>query len=136
MRKSACLTYYALRFPMAPNSIKPFIPSGLTSRSILLTLLLLPLSSLWLIQQETVRYTFPTWAAPISNVIFIVVVLMFFNGVLEKLFRRRFLNQAEFLMIYFLLSIAACICSDKIGHHLVEFMVHAQWFSTQENEWM
>ncbi len=120
---------------MEPNS-QPSITFRLTFRSILITLLLIPPSNLWLLQQETVRYTFPTWAAPISNVIFIVALLMFGNTVLERVFRRKFLKQAEFLTVYFLLSITACICSDKIGHHLVEFMVHAQWFATQENEWM
>ncbi|HIE27725.1 TPA: hypothetical protein EYP66_10600 [Candidatus Poribacteria bacterium] len=108
----------------------------MTTRAIILTLLLLPLSSLWIIQQETVRYTFPTWFAPISNVVFIVMLLMLLDKILAKLFRRNLLSQSEFLMVYFLLSIGACICSDKIGHHLVEFMVHAQWFATQENEWM
>lgn len=120
---------------MEPNS-QPSITSRLTFRSILITLLLIPPSNLWLLQQETVRYTFPTWAAPISNVIFIVALLMLGNTVLERVFRRKFLSQSEFLTVYFLLSITACICSDKIGHHLVEFMVHAQWFATQENEWM
>ena len=121
---------------MKQHSQKTILRGGLTSRSIILTLVLLPISSLWIIQQETVRYTYPTWVAPISNVVFIVVVLIFLTKILEKLLRRTLLSQAEFLMVYFLLSIGACICSDKIGHHIVEFMVHAQWFATQENEWM
>ena len=109
---------------------------GLTLRSVILALLLIPLNSFWLLQQETVHYTFPTWLAPISNVIFIVMGLMLVNNIWEKLSGHEFLDQAEFLIIYFLLSISSCICSDKIGHHLVEFMVHAQWFADQENEWM
>ena len=117
----------------SPNTI---ILRGLTLRSVLLTLLLIPLNSLWLLQQETVHYTFPTWLSPISNVIFIILGLMLGDKIWERLFGRGLLDQAEFLMIYFLLSISSCICSDKIGHHLVEFMVHAQWFADQENDWM
>ena len=117
----------------SPNTI---ILRGLTLRSVFLTLLLIPLNSLWLLQQETVHYTFPTWLSPISNVIFIILGLMLGDKIWERLFGRGFLDQAEFLMIYFLLSISSCICSDKIGHHLVEFMVHAQWFADQENDWM
>ncbi|MCS5611624.1 MAG: hypothetical protein NZ961_14495, partial [Candidatus Poribacteria bacterium] len=119
-----------------PPSSNTIVLRGLTLRSLLLTLLLIPLNSFWLLQQETVHYTFPTWLAPISNVIFIVLGLILINKIWVELSGRIFLDQTELLIIYFLLSISSCISSDKIGHHLVEFMVHAQWFADQENEWM
>ena len=123
----------ALNTTPSSNTI---VRRGLTIRSVLLTFFLIPLNSFWLLQQETVHYTFPTWLAPISNVIFIVVGLMLINKIWGKLSGCVFLDQSEFLIVYFLLSVSSCICSDKIGHHLVEFMVHAQWFADQENEWM
>ena len=50
-------------------------------RLTLLFLLITPINCYFLFQMELVRYTFPTWVVPLSNVIFILVLVLIINTI-------------------------------------------------------
>ena len=56
---------------------------GLTARVLFLVLLIAPVNCFLLIQMELVRYTFPTWVVPLSNVIFILVGVLVLNALIR-----------------------------------------------------
>ena len=59
-----------------PNEKNP----GLTPRLFLVALIFIPVNTYLLLQMELVRYTFPTWIVPLSNVIFTLTVVMVVNA--------------------------------------------------------
>ena len=58
---------------------------GLTVRLLLIALILVPINSYFLLQMELVRYTFPTWIVPLSNVIFFLAVVMVVNHLVRQI---------------------------------------------------
>ena len=101
---------------------------GLTPKSLLITLFLIPINVFWLIELEVVRYTFPTIIHPFSNVIFILVLLLLIRRVLG-------LSQQELLTIYVMLGFVSCLCSYDMMEILVPILGHPFRFATPENEW-
>ncbi len=77
---------------------------GVTLRSVLLALILIPANVYWIVEQEVVRYTHPTLMAPVSNVIFIVFVFTVLSLFLRKFVPRLALNQEELLVCYVMLT--------------------------------
>jgi hypothetical protein len=68
-------------------------------------------------------------------VIFILLVLIFFNLLLLKFLPSFALTQAELLVVYTMLSIATALAGIDLMQLLPPIMGHAFWFATQENEW-
>ena len=66
---------------ISKNDKKP----GLTVRLLLIALILVPINSYFLLQMELVRYTFPTWIVPLSNVIFFLAVVMVVNHLVRQI---------------------------------------------------
>ena len=108
---------------------------GLTRKSFLIALLLIPLNVYWIIELEVVRYTFPTWTHPLFNVIFIFFCLLLVGHVLGKISPKLALSQAELLTVYFMLCIVTCLCSYDIMEILIPILGHPFRFATPENEW-
>ncbi len=85
---------------------------GLTPRVLLMVLLIAPINCYFLVQMELVRYTFPTWTVPLSNVIFILMVIMTLNYPVRWIAPRIALRPDELLVLYVMLSLittlAAC----------------------------
>ncbi|MBD3184498.1 hypothetical protein GF312_19600 [Candidatus Poribacteria bacterium] len=108
---------------------------GVTFKSVIISLLLIPVNVYWIVEQEVVRYTHPTLMAPISNVIFIVFVLTVVSLLLRKLSPRLALNQGELLVCYVMLTAMSCLCSHDMMEILIPTIGHAFWFATPENEW-
>ena len=106
-------------------SLKPFV----------IAFLLVPLNSYWLMQLEIVRGTNVSGIAPLSSVIFTLLILTAFNGLLQKLVPAISLNQAELLIIYIILSLATILGSIAVVGNIISIMGHAFWFATPENEW-
>ena len=78
---------------------------GLTVRLLLIVLILVPINSYFLLQMELVRYTFPTWIVPLSNVIFFLAVVMVVNHLIRQISPRLALRHGELLVLYVMLSI-------------------------------
>lgn len=107
---------------------------GITLRSLLIALILIPVNCFWIIQLEIVRYTHPTLVAPLANVIFSILVLILLNRALKR-FKFLSLSPPELLSIYVFLSVGLSLCSHDILEVLISSMGHAFWFATPENEW-
>ena len=101
----------------------------------IIALILIPINCYWLVQLEIVRYHPVHLNVPLSTVIFILLILTGFNGLLQKLFPALSLNQAELLIIYIILSLATTLGSTALVGIITPLVGHAFWFATPENEW-
>ena len=94
-----------------------------------------PINCYFLIQMEVVRYTFPTWVVPLSNVIFILTAVMLINSVIRLLSNNFALKQGELLLLYVTLSFATSLAGCDILQAILSVLGHSFWFATEENEW-
>lgn len=109
--------------------------SGVTWRSVLIVLILLPLNMHWHVQMEALRYTFPSLMAPFYSVIFDLLVLTVLNVPLKRFVPRFALTGAELVTIYVLLSAGVLFMSYDMFLPLVSIMAHAFWFRSAANQW-
>ncbi len=108
---------------------------ALTWRVVLLFAITAPINCYFLIQMELVRYTFPTWVVPLSNVIFILTAVMLINGVIRLLKSSIALGQGELLFLYVTLSLATTLAGCDVLQAILSVLGHSTWFATEENEW-
>jgi len=93
---------------------------GITFRSVVIGLLLIPLNCMWLALAEVVWYTGePTTLSLYPNVIFIMCVMVVGNAAVKKVFPRRALTPSELLVVYIMLSVATSLA----GHDMIEVLV-------------
>ena len=83
---------------------------------------------------ELVRYTFPTWIVPLSNVIFILMAVMTINSLVRLLLPRVALRHGELLVLYVMLSITTTMSAGDILQAILSILGYAFWFATPENE--
>ena len=107
---------------------------GLTPRLLLIVLILVPINCYFLIQMELVRYTFPTWIVPLSNVIFVLMVVIVINHVIRWISPRAALRRGELLVLYVILSVTTTLSAGDILQATLSVLGHAFWFATPENE--
>ena len=107
---------------------------GLTPRVLLLALLIAPVNCYLLVQMELVRYTFPTWTVPLSNVIFILMVILVLNYPIRWLAPRAALRQDELLVLYVMLSFITTMAACDTTQAVLSVLGHAFRFATLENE--
>ena len=110
---------------------------GITGKSIVVTIALIPPSFYWIIAGEVglVGYGLNTYAVPFYNVVFTVFILVLVNVVVKAVAHVRLFDNAELLTIYILLSVACAFPSITLMTILVTTVGHAFWFATPENEW-
>ncbi len=84
---------------------------------------------------ELVRYTFPTWVVPLSNVIFILIVLVAINAIVRHLTPRLALHQGELLVLYVILSLTATLASGNVLQAVLPTLGQGHWFATPDNEY-
>ena len=109
--------------------------SGLTVKSFLLALVLIPFNVWWLIELEVVRVGYPTIIHPQANVIFIIFWLLLIGYVLHKLSPKLGISQQELLTVHFMLCIVSCLCSWDMLQILMPIMSYPFQFATPENDW-
>lgn len=108
---------------------------SVTLKSLLITIILIPINCYWIIQLEVVRYTHPTLIHPLSNVIFIIFVLIAIGWILRFISPKLGLSQGEILTVYVMLCIVSSMCSHDMMEILVTILGHPYRFATSENEW-
>jgi len=69
------------------------------------------------------------------NVVFIIVLLVWFNYIWQRLFSKAFLNKREILTIYVLLSMSTAVAGTDMLQVLIPMIPHPFRFATPENEW-
>ncbi len=121
--------------------------NGMTRRSVLTGLILLPLSTYWVMRMEIMSGNvggggssfggahYATCLSLFFNVVFIVVLLVGFNHIWRRIFSRAFLNSKEILTIYVLLSMSTAVAGTDMIQVLIPMLPHPFWFATPENEW-
>lgn len=120
---------------------------ALTWRVLCIFAISAPVNCYFLIQMELVRYTFPTWVVPLSNVIFILTAVMIINAVIRLLLlNSKFwlasgakssfaLGQGELLLLYVTLSFATTLAGCDVLQAILSVLGHSFCFATEENEW-
>lgn len=119
------------RSPVAP-------PSGkvVTTRSILLGLVLLPLNNYWIIHLELVRDgCFPTVLTLVFTAVTFTFLLVLLNQVALRFFPRRALNEGEIVTVYAMLAVGGSLAGCDVVQHLVFLLTRAYWSATPENHW-
>ncbi len=109
---------------------------GVTFRSLLIAIILIPINCYWVIEMEVIRYSgHPVTISIFFNVIFNIFVLIALNLLLKKFLPKYVLTQSELLVIYIMLSLASGIAGHDCLEILVPMLGHAYRFATPENEW-
>jgi hypothetical protein len=116
------------------NNAKSGKMPGLTPRVLFLALLIAPVNCYLLVQMELVRYTFPTWTVPLSNVIFILMVILVLNYPIRWLAPRAALRRDELLVLYVMLSFITTMAACDTTQAVLSVLGHAFRFATLENE--
>ena len=101
--------------------------SGITCKSILTTIFLIPFSFYWIITGEIglVGYALNTYAVPFYNVIFTVFILLVLNLIYKKILNCFYFSAQELLVIYILLSISCALPSITLMTILITTLGHA-----------
>jgi hypothetical protein len=119
----------------------------LTWKSAVVGLLLLPLSTHWVMRMEIMSGNvggggsafggahYATCLSLFFNVVFIIVLLVWFNYIWQRLFSKAFLDKKEILTIYVLLSMSTAVAGTDMLQVLIPMIPHPFWFATPENEW-
>ncbi len=109
---------------------------GVTWRSLLIGLLLLPLNAYWLVQMEVVRYSaHPTTVSLLFNAIFILLIITGLNALLVRVLPRHALTRAEVLTIYTMVCIGSCITGHDGLQVLTPMITWPFRFASPANRW-
>ena len=109
---------------------------GVTWRSVLIGVLLIPPNAYWLFQMDIIRYSaHATTVSLFFNVVFILLVLTMLNLVLARFFPRAALCQGELLVVYIMLAIASAICSHDSMEILVPMLTWPFHHANAGNRW-
>jgi len=98
--------------PSLPK-LEQVVDTGVTWKSVLTTIALIPFSFYWIIAGEIglVGYALNTYAVPFYNVVFTLFLLMGGNLLVKQLSGRSLFSPQELLTIYILLSVSCALPS-------------------------
>ena len=109
---------------------------GVTWRSVLIALVLIPFNCIWVVQVEIVHYSgHPTCLSIFSNAVFCLFLLILLNLLLRRIRPAWALTQGELLTSYIMISLGVTVAAHDMLQMLVPTMPHAYWFATPENRW-
>lgn len=119
--------------------IRPASPTpnpGVTWRSLLLALLLIPPNCWWVIEVEIVHYSgHPTCLSLFSHAVFSLFVVILANLLLRRFRPRWALTQGELVVTYTLVCLASSLCGHDMLQLLVPALSHVARFASPENRW-
>lgn len=105
-------------------------------RAVVLSVVLAPLHTYWLINLEVARCTgFSTTVSIFFNVVLTIVALVALNALLKQLWPHAAFTRAELITVYIMLSLVTALCSIDIMDPLICLMPYAVWHATPENRW-
>jgi Family of unknown function (DUF6785)/Domain of unknown function (DUF6784) len=109
---------------------------GVTFRSIVIGLVLIPVNALWLALSEIMWYSGePTTISLFYNVVFILFWLVLANGLLKRFRPAWALAPGELLVIYTMLCIASALASHDMLQILLPTMSHLHRFAPLEGRY-
>ena len=105
-------------------------------RPILISAVLIPLNSYWMVQLELVwGGTYPSVLSLPFTVVFSVFAVILLNLGMKRIWPRNSLNQGELLTIYVMTMIGSSLSGCDALQTLVHLMSSPFHFATPENEW-
>jgi len=111
-------------------------PKGVTWRSVIIGLLLIPVNSFWIARSETGSTIFySTTSSLFCNAVFTLFILTMLNESLKLWFKHGTLTQGELLTVYVMVSSASALSGESVGQQLVRDISAPFWYATPENEW-
>ncbi|MBI3922383.1 MAG: hypothetical protein HY318_13260 [Armatimonadetes bacterium] len=109
---------------------------GVTWRSLLLGILLIPPNAYWICEMEIVRYqAHPTTVSLFFNVVFILMVLMGINCLLRRLRESWALSRSELLVVYVMLVLASALAGHDTIQVLAPQLSYPYHFASPENNY-
>ncbi len=127
------LQHAAMEIPERPQ---PGSVRGVTIRSVVIALALIPFNSYWLAMTETVWYAgFPTTISLFYNVVFIIIALTALNALVRRIHAAWALAHAELLTIYVILCFTSAMVSHDMLQVLTPIMTYAYEYARPENDW-
>lgn len=129
------------------HSKENILSSPLTWKSALVGLILLPITTHWVMRMEIMSgntggggssFGGAHYASCLSlffNAVFVIFVLVAFNRLWRLFFSRVFLEGKEILAIYVMLSMATAVAGTDMIQVLIPMLPHPFWFASPENEW-
>lgn len=110
--------------------------AGITPRSLLLGILLIPLLCFWNVYSEVVAQSTELAVMSLSiAVVFALLVLLVINGALKRWAPRLALTQAELLFIYIMQTASITISSVGMVQFLAVGLTNIHYFASPENGW-
>lgn len=110
--------------------------AGVTYRSVIIGLILIPLNAVWLALVDEIWYTGePTTLSLYPNVIFILAAVAVGNGVVGRLFPRRALSGPELLVVYVMLSVATSVGGHDMLEVLVPVLTHLHYYGSTQGQY-
>lgn len=120
--------------PVAPTR-QDFPPRGVTSRAIIIGLLLIPLNAYWMMIAEL------RWYQVLSlNPLFVTPIFFLLGGLLVNALVRRLragwtLSPVELATIYVMLVMSCTFATHDYVINLMSIVGWPAWFATPENKW-
>lgn len=109
---------------------------GVTFRSVVIGLLLIPLNCMWLALAEVVWYSGePTTLSLYPNVVFLICVVAVVNGVVKKLRPAWGLTPCELLVIYVMLSVGSSLSGHDMLWILLPTLSHLHRYGPIEGRY-
>jgi len=106
-----------------------------TIKSLLITLILIPLNCYWIIQVEIIWYSgHPTCISLFQNAVFSLLVVIALGLFLRRI-KILHLSEGELIFIYVSVVMASSVASHDLMQILVPTASHLSWYATPENEW-
>lgn len=107
----------------------------LTIKSLLISLILIPLNCYWIIQVEIIWYSgHPTCISLFQNAVFSLLVVSTIGILLRRIKILR-ISESELVFIYVAVVMASSVASHDLMQILVPTIPHISWYATPENEW-
>lgn len=118
--------------PLPPAESGP----GVTWRSVLISLLLMPVNIWWVTVVEVRWYTLDGTSLPLFiTPIFFLFVLVLLNRVVRRWRPRAALRQGELLVVYIALALSCVFSGHDMLQNLIGAMGHAYYHARPENHW-
>ncbi|MBI2302658.1 MAG: hypothetical protein HYU66_27445, partial [Armatimonadetes bacterium] len=109
---------------------------GITWRSVLLALVLIPVNCVWVTVVEVRWYSLDGCELPLFvTPVFILFVLIGLNLLLGRVRARWMLTRGELLATYVMVVISCTIAGHDWWQNFFGAVSHQYWFATPENKW-
>jgi hypothetical protein len=119
-----------------PPSVTPPVERGVTLRSVLLGLFLIPINTYWVMQVEGIWHTNHCTAMSLFwNSVFCIFVLVLANLAIKRYSPRHAFTQGELIVIYVMITIATALAGHDTLQLGIPGLSFPFWFATPENKW-